>query len=119
MLYNQLSGKIILGFFNQGTLVLAKVKGQAWTIFYPVEEKPRDSILVKERVGLNRLYASELHVYLDSGEVSRITFFDKPDGVFFPMDQIDEKERFIRGFSWNPLLRPKDPFSMCFDEDKP
>jgi lipopolysaccharide export system protein LptA len=113
MLYNQLSGKIILGFFDQGTLVLAKVKGQAWTIFYPVEEKPRDSILVKERVGLNRLYASELHVYLDSGEVSRITFFDKPDGVFFPMDQIDEKERYIRGFSWNPLLRPKDPYSMC------
>jgi hypothetical protein len=55
---------------------------------------------------------------LDSGEVSRITFFDKPDGVFFPMDQIDEKERYIRGFSWNPLLRPKDPFTMCLGSPK-
>lgn len=118
-LFNQLSGKVILGFFQEGSIALAKVKGQAWTIFYPVEEKQRDSILVKERVGLNRLFASELHVYLDSGEVSRITFFDKPDGVFFPMDQIDEKERYIQGFSWNPSLRPQDPFSMCFDVAQP
>lgn len=117
-LYNQLSGKEMVSFFKEGAIHLAKVKGQAWTIFYPVEDQRRDSILVKERMGLNRLYASELHVYLDSGEVSRITFFDKPDGVFFPMDQIDEKERYIRGFSWNPLLRPKDPFTMCMGSPK-
>jgi lipopolysaccharide export system protein LptA len=109
-IYNQLSGNVIEG--------LAKVLGQAWTIFYPVEDQPRDSVLIKERVGLNRLFASELYVYLDSGEVSRITFYDKPDGVFFPMDQIDEKERYIRGFSWNPFLRPKDPYAMCFDYTK-
>lgn len=112
-LYNQLSGKVILGFLEKGNVTLAKVKGQAWTIFYPIEEKKEDTVLIKERIGLNRLYANELHVYLDSGEVTRITFFEKPEGVFFPMNQIEEKERFIRGFSWNPMLRPKDPFSMC------
>lgn len=116
-LYHQLSGKVIQGFFKKGAIYLAMVKGQAWTIFYPVEEKRADSLLIRERKGLNRLIASELHVYFDSSEVSRITFFDKPDGVFFPMDQIEEKEKYIRGFSWNPKLRPQDPYTMCLDRN--
>jgi len=107
--YNQLSGKHIDARFIKGELKIAKVLGQAWTIFYPVEERKEDSLIIRERAGLNRLFASELHLYLDSGEVSRVTFFDKPDGIFFPMQQIDEKEKFIKGFSWNPMLRPKKP----------
>ena len=42
---------------------------------------------------MNRLFASELRIYLDSGEVQKITYFDKPDGIFYPIDQIDEKEK--------------------------
>ena len=113
--FNQMSGKRIDAWFNQGQLQKAKVSGQAWTIFYPIEENKKDSILTRNRIGLNRLFASELLVYMDSGEVSRITFFDKPDGIFFPIDQIDEKERFIRNFSWNPHLRPKNPYTMVHE----
>jgi len=113
--YNQLSGKRIDAWFKESVLVKAKVSGQAWTIFYPLEDQKNDSILTRKRKGLNRLFASELIVYLDSGEVSKITFFDKPDGVFFPMDQIDDKERFIRNFSWNPMLRPRNPFAMVHE----
>jgi hypothetical protein len=46
---------------------------------------------------------------LDSGEVKGITYFDKPDGVFYPMDQIKAEEQFIKEFSLNPFLRPKSP----------
>lgn len=110
--FNQLSGKRIDAWFNDSVLTKAKVSGQAWTIFYPLEDQKNDSILTRTRKGLNRLFASELIVYLDSGEVTKITFFDKPDGVFFPMDQIDEKEKYIRSFSWSPMLRPKNPYAM-------
>ncbi|MFM7595633.1 MAG: OstA-like protein [Flavobacteriales bacterium] len=110
--FNQLSGKRIDAWFKESLLFKAKVSGQAWTIFYPIEEQQADRVLTRKRKGLNRLFASELIVYLDSGEVSKITFFDKPDGVFFPMEQIDEKERFIKNFSWNPLLRPRNPYAM-------
>ena len=113
--FNQLSGKRIDAWFNESVLAKAKVSGQAWTIFYPIDEQKIDSILTRKRKGLNRLFASELIVYLDSGEVTRITFFDKPDGVFFPMEQIDDKERFIRNFSWNPLLRPRNPYAMVHE----
>ena len=115
-LFNQMSGKRIDAWFTKGQLSKAKVSGQAWTIFYPIEEEKTDSLLTRNRIGLNRLYASELLVYLDSGEVTRITFFDKPDGVFFPIDQIDDKERFIRNFAWSPMLRPRNPYAMVHED---
>jgi hypothetical protein len=31
----------------------------------------------------------------------------QPDGMFYPMDQIEKDEQFLQGFSWNPALRPK------------
>ena len=113
--YNQLAGRTITAYFEHNELVKADVKGNAWTIFYPEEEKKTDSSLVKIRKGMNRLYASDLLVELDSGEVKSITYYDKPDGVFYPMNQIKTEEQFIKGFSWNPLLRPKDPYSIRKD----
>ena len=102
-------------YFANNELVKAEAKGNAWTIFYPEEEKKVDSSLVKIRKGMNRLFASDLLVELDSGEVKSITYYDKPDGIFYPMNQIKTEEQFIKGFSWNPLLKPKDPYSLRKD----
>jgi lipopolysaccharide export system protein LptA len=113
--YNQLAGRRMTAYFVNNELVKADVKGNAWTIFYPEEEKKTDSSLVKIRKGMNRLFASELLVELDSGEVTSITYYDKPDGIFYPMNQIKPEEQFIKGFSWNPLLRPKDPYTIRKD----
>jgi hypothetical protein len=54
-----------------------------------------------------RLYSSNLVIYLDSGEVSRVVYVGMPDGVLYPMDQINKEEQFVQGFSWNPILRPR------------
>ena len=113
--YNQLAGRKMTAYFVNNELVKAEAKGNAWTIFYPEEEKKTDSSLVKIRKGMNRLFASDLLVELDSGEVKSITYYDKPDGIFYPMDQIKAEEQFIKGFSWNPMLRPKDPYSIRKD----
>jgi hypothetical protein len=56
---------------------------------------------------MNRLYSSDINIYLDSGEVTGITYLEKPDGVFYPMNQINKDEQFIPSFKWNPMLRPK------------
>ncbi|MFM1947196.1 MAG: hypothetical protein RL207_1479 [Bacteroidota bacterium] len=113
--YNQLAGRTMTAYFVNNELVKADAKGNAWTIFYPEEEKKTDTSLVKIRKGMNRLFASDLLVELDSGEVKSITYYDKPDGIFYPMNQIKPEEQFIKGFSWNPLLKPKDPYSLRKD----
>ena len=110
--YNQISGKEMIAWFNQNELVRADVKGNACTIYFPEEETKTDTTFQKKRIGLNRVFASDLKIYLDSGEVKGITYFEKPDGIFYPMDQINKEEQFIKGFSLNPLLRPKSPLSI-------
>jgi lipopolysaccharide assembly outer membrane protein LptD (OstA) len=105
--YNQIAGKEITSFFKDNELIRSDVNGNAKTLFFPEEETKTDSSLVIKRLGMNRLYASMLKIYLDSGEISGITYFDKPDGVFYPMNQIKVEEQFIPGFKWNEMIRPK------------
>jgi hypothetical protein len=112
LFYNQLSGRKMIAWFEKNELQRADMNGNAWTILYPIDEIKTDSTLTKKRLGLNRLYASDLRVYLDSGEVRSITYFDKPDGIFYPMNQIKEEEKFIVGFEWFVAKRPKDPYKM-------
>jgi len=108
--YNQLSGREMIAWLKNNELIHVDLLGNAWTILYPEEEENKDSLISKKRMGLNRIFASELKVYLDSGEVTGITYFDKPDGIFFPMDQIKPDEQFIKNFVWNAALRPKNLF---------
>lgn len=106
--YNQISGQFIDAYFNENDLYKAIVNGSATTIYYPEDTATKDSITEVKRMGMNRLYASQLRVDIDSNEVTGVTYLDQPDGMFYPMDQIKKEEQFIKGFSWNPLLRPKE-----------
>lgn len=116
-LFNQMAAaKIVAHFDTTGTLNSVDATGQAWTIFYPISEKKLNDTLVEmQREGLNRLYAEKLLVELRAGEVKEITYFDQPDGIFFPMDRIDTKEKFIKGFKWNPTLRPQNATALRKD----
>lgn len=116
-LYNQMAAaKIRAHFDTTGTLNSVTATGQAWTIFYPIsEQKINDTLIEMKREGLNRLFAEKLVVELRAGEVKEITYFDQPDGIFFPMDRIDPKEKFIKGFKWNPTLRPQNATELRKD----
>lgn len=106
-LFNQIGGKEIIAHFRDNDLYRTNVNGNAVTIFYPEEEIQTDSTITKERMGMNRLYSSTLRIDIDSNEVTGITNIDEPDGVFYPMDQIDKTEQFIQGFKWEDALRPR------------
>ena len=105
--YNQVAGKKIIALFQSNELIRTDVNGNARTIFYPEKEEQTDTSIVIKRVGMNRLFSSDLKIYLDSGEVRGVTYFSQPEGVFYPIDQIDSEEQFIPEFKWNPALRPK------------
>lgn len=106
--YNQISGKKISALMEKGKLTKTDVFGSATSIYYPENEEATDSLVTVKRMGLNKLEASTLTVHLDSGEVTGITYRTEPAGVFYPIDKINEKDRWINNFHWNPILRPKD-----------
>lgn len=115
--YNQIGGKSVTAFMKNNELHQAIANGNAQTIFFPTNEEKSDSLTTIKRMGMNRLYASDLKVYLDSGEVTGITYFEQPDGVFYPMDKIDSKEQFIQNFELNFHLRP-ETLEAIFEEDQ-
>lgn len=115
LLYNQISGKNIVAYMKDGKLHKTDVNGSAVSIYFPEDEEKTDSITTIKRMGLNKLISSTLSVYLDSGEVVGINYVNEPVGIFYPMDQIKEKDRWIRNFKWNPALRPEDEFSLTED----
>lgn len=111
-LYNQLSGKEIWAYFQRKPgedheLVKAEIISSASLIYYPEEEKKTDSVIMVQRKGMNYLVAGKFVVYLDSGEVKRVSFINQPDGHFYPMNQLKESMQFLKDFTWNPALRPK------------
>ena len=114
-LYNQISGKNMIAYMKEGKLRKTDVNGSAVSIYYPEDEEKTDSLTTIKRMGLNRLESSTLSVYLDSGEVIGINYVNEPVGIFYPMDQILDKKKFIKNFEWNPALRPKDEFSLPED----
>lgn len=114
--YNQLSGNEIIALFYNNELRRADVFGNATTIAFPEEEElNEDSVLIIKRIGMNRLYASDLRVDIDSSEIIGVSYLDKPDGIFYPMDQIKKEEMFIPGFDDKSFLRPKNREDLLND----
>lgn len=120
-MYNQIAGNLIEAFFKDNEIYLAKANGNAMTIFFPEEEEKRDSSVVKKRMGMNRLYSSVLKIYIDSNEITGITYLEEPDGVFYPIDKLNKSEQFVPGFRWMEALRPesKDDLILVEQEEAP
>jgi len=107
--YNQLAGKEIWSYFNNNEIVKSTVIGTARTVYFPTDTLKTDTLIQVMRKGMNRLYAAEIRVYWQSDEVKSVSFVKSPDGLFYPMDQLNKEEQFISGFLWTPFLRPKSP----------
>jgi hypothetical protein len=105
--YNQVAGKNIVGYFANEKLELVHVVGNAKTIYFPEDEKENDSTIIVSRSGMNRLFSSEIKLYLDSGEVIGMTSIEQPDGVFFRLDEIPADEIKVENFTWRIADRPK------------
>jgi len=116
--YNQIAGKNIQADFKDNDLYRAKVKGNAMTISFPEDNESTDSTETITRMGMNRLYSSDLRIDIDSNEIVGITYIEKPDGAFYPMDQIVKTEQFVPGFNWKEVLRPKSVEDLLIENNE-
>ena len=115
--YNQIAGKEIEAYFDDNKLYKAYSNGNAMTIFFPEDEQETDTSFVIKRMGMNRLYSSTLRIDIDSNKVTGISYIEEPDGVFYPMDQLNLEEQFIPGFDWKDALRPKTMEDLFKEDD--
>jgi lipopolysaccharide export system protein LptA len=101
-LYNQTSGKDLKAYFDSGQVVKVEIRGNAQTIYLPLDDD-------KSIIGLNNLQGSSLDLYRKEGKVEKIVIWPKPVGKFYPLLLLDPSARFLGDFAWYEEGRPQKP----------
>lgn len=96
--FNQVKGKHITGFFNDGELRNMYVDGNAESIYYSKNNKG-------EYDNLNQTVSSRIRFRFDNKELTDIITIREIEGAVTPMDKLP-KESLLTGFIWKPELRP-------------
>lgn len=100
LLFDQIRGAEIMAYFDS-TTVLERFDalGGASALFYL---KENDAFATVNKVETKMLSAN----FID-GEIDRISYFDSPKNDAYPLVQLPEEERQMKGFNWQPESRPK------------
>lgn len=104
--YNQIAGTQMNAYFDSIQIRKVDIEGNAKTIYFLEEEQEGDSVIVVERKGMNRLYASDITLRFDEGDIETATYRNKPEGIIYPMNDIDKKEERVEQFKWSIKDRP-------------
>jgi len=105
-LFNQVSGRTLTGYFKNGNIDYARMKGiPAESIFYAQDE---DSAYV----GMNRSSGDVIDVYFSNRNLNKVKFINNVDGVLYPMNQIPQDKKVLPGFNWQDSRRPKNKFEL-------
>lgn len=99
--YNQVKGKDMTAYFEDGEVYRYDVDGNAQTLYYMQEQDAPDV------TALMYIESSAISFHLDEGQMDHIVFKQNPEYVLYPMNMIpDTQERILQGFVWSDTLRP-------------
>lgn len=97
--YNQITGKEIMAFFQNGEMTKVDVISNVRLVFYPEEG---DSTMI----GMNVSETSLLNMYLKDRKMERMVMSPKSNGTLYPMDQIPSDKLRLDNFAWFDYIRP-------------
>jgi len=101
ILFNQIKGKTMTGYFHQNKLYKVEVKGNGQTIYYP---KDKDEI-----IGANKAESSDITIFIKNNEIQKIVFYKKPTATLYPLKDINPLEFKLDYFKWYENIRPLKP----------
>ena len=100
--YNQMAGREMKAFFENGEMHKVEVIANLLLAFYPEEEK--DSTLI----GLNYGEGSLLHMFLEDRKMKKAVMIGKSNGTLYPLDQVPADKMKLPSFAWFDYIRPLD-----------
>ncbi|MCP3929048.1 MAG: hypothetical protein GY705_08105 [Bacteroidetes bacterium] len=98
--FNQIKGKNITAFFEEGELRNMDVQGNAESVYYALDD-------FKAYIGVNKTICSNMLLSFGDNQIESIRFFDQPQAKLTPMQQADHNELKLKGFYWRTKGRPK------------
>ncbi|MFC2152362.1 OstA-like protein [Bacteroidota bacterium] len=102
--FDQIKGKEMIGYIRNNQLSRVDVFGNGQTIYYTVDEKEN------EIIGVNFAESSDIIIFLNKGQVSRINMIKQPTGTLYPLGELEETE--LKNFRWLEHLRPKSKLEI-------
>ena len=103
--YDQLKGNEMKAYFQNGEARQIDVSGNVETIFYPLE---KDSSILYQ----NKSQSSSLTMLLEKQRMKQLKFYEKPDMLLTPADQVKSDMRYLKEFRWFAEIRPKDKWDI-------
>lgn len=100
MYYNQVKGRTMNAYFENGNIVYSRTKGNAESIYYAQDEEDKF-------IGVNKATADVIDMYFENKKPQRVVFRNNLVGTSYPMRQVNHEELRLRGFKWLEDLRPK------------
>lgn len=102
--YNQMSGDSLRAYIQDSTVREIIVRGKVESIYYMKDEG------TNEYNGLNRMSSSTMHVYLDSGRVSKSIWLGPVEGKAYPLAmasgaEVNRLERFLWAADRRPMRK--------------
>lgn len=98
--FNQIKGKNMFGYFEEGKLVRLSVVGNGESVYYAKEDSG-------DYIGANKTICSNMEITFKDQKVHKVAFIKAPEAVFYPLDQFPVEEQKLKGFIWKPEMRPK------------
>ena len=99
--FNQIKGRNMDIFFEEGDIQKVDVKGNGESIYFVADEKKR--ILQ----GMNRIKCSDITMYFaDSSTLEQVVFLKSPEGVITPPHLFEKDKQELQFFNWRIEERP-------------
>jgi len=99
--YNQIKGKNMTAYFTNNKMRRMDVKGNGQSIFIIRDEKTED------KIGLNYTECTDLILYFKENKLHEVTYEVEPNSITTPYQDVEEKNRYLKGFLWRGSEQPK------------
>ena len=99
--YNQIKGKNMTAYFSDNKIERMDVVGSGQSIFIMKDEESRD------KIGLNYTECTDLILYCEENQLHHVTYEVEPNSVTTPYQDVEEKDRYLKGFLWRGDEQPK------------
>ncbi|MBQ3882013.1 MAG: hypothetical protein II730_05880 [Bacteroidales bacterium] len=100
--YDQIRATEMLAYFDENNnLRRFDALGEVNAVFYLKEDSTFATV--------NKSQAKMLYALFANGEIEEVSYFDTPKSDAYPLAQMSKDDRVLKGFNWEPDLRPKGP----------
>ena len=99
--YNQIKGKNMTAYFTDNKIRRMDVVGNGQSIFIIKDEK------TQEKIGLNYTECTDLILYFKENQLHEVTYEVEPNSITTPYQDVEEKNRYLKGFLWRGNEIPK------------